>query len=151
LFAAIETAVVEREDAEMELKVPIEQVADRVHQVAEHAASTKRGRRALKDVDKIERRLEKVAKRIPVDTPLDRRRRSRAKKRGMKAGTMLVITAGGAAAYLVYRSRTANGQTSPEATWYAAGDGEAREQATTPAAERAAAKSEAQGTGTGAL
>ena len=131
----------------MELKVPIEQIADRAHAVAEHAASTKRGRRALKDVEKLERKLEKIAKKIPVDTPLDRRRRQRTKKRGMKAGTMLVIGAGGAAAYLVYKSRSnANGETTPEASWYAAGDGEAREQATTTAAERAAA----QGKGTGA-
>jgi ferric-dicitrate binding protein FerR (iron transport regulator) len=123
----------------MELKVPIEQIAERAHQIAEHAASTKRGRRALKDVDKLERKLEKIAKRLPVDTPLDRRRRQRTKKRGMKAGTMLVITAGGAAAYLVYKSRSNNGEATPEASWYAAGDGEAREQATTTADERAAA------------
>ncbi len=112
--------------------------------------STKRGRRALKDVDKLERKLEKIAKKIPVDTPLDRRRRQRTKKRGMKAGTMLVIGAGGAAAYLVYKSRSANGEASPEASWYAAGDGEAREQATTTAAERATAANAAKDADAGA-
>jgi hypothetical protein len=45
---------------------------------------------------KIERQLEKQAKKLPVDTPLDKRRRHRARRRVRRTG-VLALMAGGAA------------------------------------------------------
>lgn len=61
----------------------------------------------VKRAKKLERKLENRVKQLPVDTPLDRRRRSRIRRRGTKVGGGLVAFAaiGGAIAYAVWRVR----------------------------------------------
>ena len=82
---------------------------DRARDLAERL----QGRRYLEQVQalerdfakrtkKLERRLEKKAKRLPVDTPLDKRRRRRARRRGA-AGAVVVIGLGGTAAFVAWR------------------------------------------------
>ena len=55
---------------------------------------------------KVERKLEERARRLPVDTPFDRRRRHRARRRGTGIALVLMALAG-AAAYLIWRRRGA--------------------------------------------
>lgn len=114
----------------MELQVPINQVVDRAHHLVDQAAHaadqvahTKRGRKALKEVNRLERQLErqleKVSERLPIETPLDRRRHHRSRKHRFEgAGTLvLVVAVGGAVAYAVYRARAAQQDSGPERTW----------------------------------
>jgi ferric-dicitrate binding protein FerR (iron transport regulator) len=49
----------------------------------------------------LERKLEKRAKRLPVDTPFDRRRRRRSRRRAA-SGTLVLVGLGGAAAGLAW-------------------------------------------------
>lgn len=60
-----------------------------------------------KRAKKIERKLEKRAKKLPVDTPLDRHRRQRSRRRGAKGGMLFVVFAAvaGAIAWAIWRSR----------------------------------------------
>ncbi len=55
-------------------------------------------------VQDAERRATKLSKRLPVDTPLDRRRRRRNRRRGGVA-LVVVVGVGGVAAYAAWRVR----------------------------------------------
>jgi hypothetical protein len=59
----------------------------------------------VKRAERLERKLEKQVKKLPVDTPLDRWRRRRTRQRGAKDGGALVVFAviGGAIAYIAWR------------------------------------------------
>ena len=57
-----------------------------------------------KRVRRLERKLERKAKKLPVDTPLDRRRRHRVRRRGA-AGMVAILGISGAIAYAWWRSR----------------------------------------------
>ena len=80
-------------------------LADRLHGNLEqvHGLEKQLGEGAKR----LERQLEKHAKRLPVDTPLDKRRRRRNRRRGAArgAGTILAAVIVGAAAYLIWRRR----------------------------------------------
>jgi hypothetical protein len=60
-----------------------------------------------KRVGRLERKLERKVKNLPVDTPLDRRRRHRVRRRGA-AGIVAILGIGGAIAYAWWRSRRAS-------------------------------------------
>lgn len=60
---------------------------------------TERGRR------KLERRLEKAAKRLPVDTPVDKRRRRRTASRTAWVVRIVLASAVAAAIYFAWRAR----------------------------------------------
>ncbi|HSO94806.1 MAG TPA: hypothetical protein VLV81_02065 [Acidimicrobiia bacterium] len=64
-------------------------------------------REYAKRAKRLERTFEKRVKKLPVDTPLDRRRRSRTRRRGVTgAGGLLLLAAVGAAiGYLLWRRR----------------------------------------------
>lgn len=67
-------------------------------------------REYAKHAKKLERKLEKRVKKVPLDTPLDRHRRSRTRRRSATgAGTLLLIAvAGGAIGYALWRRRRPN-------------------------------------------
>ncbi len=61
------------------------------------------------------RKLEQLAKHLPVDTPLDRRRRLRRRRRAVEVGLIIVAVAGAAGVYLALRHRGSDPeQPSPE-------------------------------------
>jgi ferric-dicitrate binding protein FerR (iron transport regulator) len=69
-------------------------------------------RTAKKQTRKLERRLEKAARRLQIDTPVDKRRRRRGRRRtGL---LVIVVIGGGAAAYMAWKARQAQGQGSAE-------------------------------------
>src|ERR1700683_4100742 len=80
-------------------------LADRLHGNLEqvHGLEKQLGAGAKK----LERQLEKHAKRLPVETPLDTRRRRRTRRRGAARGAATIVAAVilGAAAYLIWRRR----------------------------------------------
>jgi hypothetical protein len=70
-------------------------------------------RTAKKQTRKLERRLAKAARRLQIDTPLDKRRRRRTRRRtGM---LVIIVVGGGAAAYMAWRARQDQGQGAAEA------------------------------------
>ena len=79
-------------------------LADRLHaRYVEHRpALESEARPATRQ--RVERTLEHKAKRFPVDTPLDRRRRQRTRWRGV-TGAIVLLSLLGAAAYLRWRRR----------------------------------------------
>jgi ferric-dicitrate binding protein FerR (iron transport regulator) len=88
--------------------------SDRLRELADHANADRYldqvkelERHYVKRAKKMERKFEQRVKQLPVDTPLDRRRRSRTRRRGAKGGGVLVAFAavGGAIAYVVWRMR----------------------------------------------
>ncbi len=86
------------------------QVSEHAAQVSEHAAHSKQARHLHRKAQRLEhtmeRRFEKLAKRLPVDTPVDRTRRSQSRRRAFETGAVVVIVAGAAiAAFVVIRAR----------------------------------------------
>jgi len=81
----------------------------RVAEISEHARDRAEEvqKKATRRYQKLERKLERASKKLPVDTPLDKRRRRRNVKRaetGGGLGALAALVAGGAA-YLVWRAR----------------------------------------------
>ena len=102
-------------DLALETVVPAS--IDRVRDLAERLQSGRyreQVRKLERDfahrTQKLERHLEQRVKRLPVDTPLDRRRRRRARRRGA-TGAVVIVALGGAAAFVAWRVRRA--QASP--------------------------------------
>lgn len=93
----------------MELATAKDQAEQHLQRLAEHATSSRRARALQHEAQRLEhkygRRLERLAKQLPVDTPLDRRRRHRARRRGLEVGVLVVVAAGAAAAFLLFRHR----------------------------------------------
>ena len=86
-----------------------EKATGRTRDIARELGSKKLIKRAeklekelSKTAKRIERELEKRAQQLPIDTPFDKRRRHRARRRGMKTGVLAAVA--GTAAYLVKRS-----------------------------------------------
>jgi len=76
-------------------------------------ARRKYKRTAKKQTRKLERRLEKAARRLQIDTPVDKRRRRRGRRRtGM---LLVVVIGGGAAVYMAWRARQEQGAGAAEA------------------------------------
>ena len=69
-------------------------------------------RTAKKQTRKLERRLEKAARRLQIDTPIDKRRRRRTRRRSV---LLIVVIGGGAAAFLAWRARQQAGEGAAEA------------------------------------
>ncbi len=88
--------------------------------------------RRRRRAQKIERRLASAAQRLPVDTPIDRRRRSRTAGRVVWIVRLSLVAAIAAALYAAWRSRKQNDTTGDEspapdafgAAVEASGDGE---------------------------
>lgn len=64
------------------------------------------GRKAKKRARKLERRVAEAAKRLPVDTPVDRRRRRRTVGRGALIVRLVLASAVVAAVYVAWRARS---------------------------------------------
>jgi hypothetical protein len=80
------------------------QAAEKAHDVAGDVVAKGRkryGKRAA-------RKLEKAARKLPVDTPIDKRRRRRTRRRSAGSTVLMIVVAGGfVAAYLAWRRRQA--------------------------------------------
>lgn len=89
--------------------------AERALEVANNRRKVRRKyrRTAKKQTRKLERRLEKAARRLQIDTPVDKRRRRRGRRRtGM---LLIIVIGGGAAAYMAWKARQAQGEGAAEA------------------------------------
>jgi hypothetical protein len=64
----------------------------------------KYAKKYAKHAKKLERKLEKRVKHLPVDTPLDRRRRHRGARRAGR-GMLVMMVLGAAVAYVVWRKQ----------------------------------------------
>lgn len=81
------------------------QAAERAQQIArENRRKVRRKyrRTAKKQTRRLERRLEKAARRLQIDTPLDKRRRRRT---GRRTALLLVVIGGGVALFVAWRAR----------------------------------------------
>jgi hypothetical protein len=79
--------------------------AERAQQIArENRRKVRRKyrRKAKRQTRRLERRLEKAARRLQIDTPLDKRRRRRT---GKRTGLLLIVIGGGVALFVVWRAR----------------------------------------------
>jgi ferric-dicitrate binding protein FerR (iron transport regulator) len=83
--------------------------AERALHVANNRRKVRRQykRAAKKQTRKLERRLEKAARRLQIDTPVDKRRRRRGRRRTRLL--LIVVIGGGAAAYMAWRARQEQG------------------------------------------
>jgi hypothetical protein len=81
-------------------------VDDATHQYLERLPAIERDltSRAQHVEQRLERKATKLSKKLPVDTPLDRRRRRRNRQRGGSVA-VLVVGLGGVAAYVAWRVR----------------------------------------------
>jgi hypothetical protein len=106
------------------LKDRAEHLTELVHErsAALGAGTGRRYKKARKNLHKLERKLEEVSKRLPVETALDRKRRRRTQKRsalGGLAAAAVALVAGGIA-FIMRKPRDvpsnapgANGSTAP--------------------------------------
>jgi hypothetical protein len=114
-------------------------IAEATHDVVEQGRK-KVGRRGKRRARKLERRVAKAAKRLPVDTPVDRRRRRRTAGRAALVVRIVLATAVVAAIYVAWRARnrhdgTAEGGPAPDAfgaAVEASDDGEHASSTTSP-------------------
>jgi ferric-dicitrate binding protein FerR (iron transport regulator) len=91
------------------------QAAEKAQDIAGNRRKVRRKyrRAAKKQTRKLERRLEKAARRLQIDTPIDKRRRRRTRRR---TGLLfVVVVGGGAAVYLAWRARQDQSQGAAEA------------------------------------
>jgi hypothetical protein len=70
-------------------------------------ARRKYRRATKKQTRRLERRLEKAARRLQIDTPLDKRRRRRT---GRRTGLLLIVIGGGVAVFMAWKARQAQTQ-----------------------------------------
>jgi hypothetical protein len=93
----------------MELATVKERAEQSLAQLAEHAGSSRQARMLQHEAERIEhkygKKLERLARQLPIDTPLDRKRRSRVRRHGVEVGVLVLALAGAAAVYVVLRNR----------------------------------------------
>lgn len=100
----ITVAVLDVENAQELAEQAGKKIAEATHDVVEQGRK-KVGRRGKRRARKLERRVTQAAKRLPVDTPVDRRRRRRTAGRAALLVRVVLATAVVAAVYVAWRAR----------------------------------------------